>query len=628
MFCVFFQDIQSNEDSTILIIHNKSQYSFSRELSIKYSPTLANLINQNEENEINLDYFYEYDDFQLISDLFSFKRIFITKTNIDFLEFAANFFQIQILTDKTTKYKMQYNDFLKNPIFKKIKTLRNQIFSIFQSTNFSEEEEEEIDNNNNDDCNTNDNFDSKSNDDKDEIETQLNTNEKEKQVDSTKISELPTIQYDEEYSSTVSHLLFSACIFDPLNIDKYLQIISHDKLLLTNFIEAIRSNELCSQLCNFILEILRKMLEGTEDASLIKPQKKKYYGSKKLDTNLFQYFNDLSHFFRNLYSICQQNKYFVDIIKSDDVDEFQSKFASNPKIMNDFALYKSLFKISMITSSVKCFKYFLINWTPLFGQITVNKQMVQSSIIGGNIEIFRLTLEKYDGSAVDFIQDSIIFHKNEILRWIIENNCQFLSLYNTCCSRVLYGTKYITQKWYKCKKCYKRVGFGCCKFCAKHCHLNKNEDDDSHNVCFDYISSSCFCDDDCALSKNIELDGTKIFVEIDDLILLSIFSLNTSALKVLIEEGAYIVRCRDRTTKDSYSMMDKKLIELLSNLKGYKEKLVDELDENKKENQFNLQDFLRIDFNNFSDYSDTYTDIDTYEEEEEGEKEEREEEDS
>ena len=108
--------------------------------------------------------------------------------------------------------------------------------------------------------------------------------------------------------------------------------------------------------------------------------------------------------------------------------------------------------------------------------------------------------------------------------------------------------------------------------------------------------SEWYCDDDCEFSKNIELIGNKKFVEIDDLILLSVYCLNTYALKTLINEGTYIVRCRDRVTKYGYVLNNQKIIELIKCLKGYKEKSINEInddifnDMNDRENDLNFNE--------------------------------------
>lgn len=592
MFCIFLQNTSLEEDSLIKFIHNDDEYLLSRNLSLIHSSVLSDLIIRNEKDAINLDYFHDSDDFQLICNLFNYKRIFITKSNIDYLEFAANFFQIPILIKKTAKYRNQYNDFLKNPIFKKIELLRLQVFSIFKPFSIFKEDNDET-NTSNDEYNTN----------KSEFTTK-NQKETASKIDKEKVtntltdSQIPTIQYESEYATTVSHLIFSSCLLDPLNIDKYIQIVVRDQILLKEFIKTAQDNKLSLPFTTLILAILNYHLHNTSEIKLpaSKIDVKTQDFTLEFDTNLGEYLTNLGNFFITIYKFWKDYESLIDLIKKDDSNEFQAKFSTNPQMMNDKSIFSNFFKTSMISSSINCFKYFLVNWATLFGNLVVDREMVQSAIIGGNIEIFRLILEKYKGNPVDFINDTILFHKEEILNWIIENHCQFLSIYNSCCSRVLYGKKYVIQKWYNCKKCHSGNN-GCCKFCAKHCHINEDKENSHKIKCSTRFISECYCDDDCELSKNIDLIGNKKFVEIDDLVLLSLYCLNAYALKALINEGAYIVRCRDRVTKDGYVLNDQKLIELITSLKGYKEKSIDEINDdilfnnmNDRENDLNFNE--------------------------------------
>ncbi|KAK8875625.1 hypothetical protein M9Y10_005795 [Tritrichomonas musculus] len=165
MFCVFLQIDDEKDESTIEIFHNGDSFKCSKDLCMKNSEKLASMINQ--ETPINIDYDREDDDFQLISDLLNYKRIFITRNNIDFLEFAGEELQIPKLIRKTKKFKNQYEDIIENPIFKELKSLHNQVFSLLKVNTES----------------TNDfNFD------------------------------ISNIQYEPEYSSTISHLIFGLCL--------------------------------------------------------------------------------------------------------------------------------------------------------------------------------------------------------------------------------------------------------------------------------------------------------------------------------------------------------------------------------------------------------------------------------
>ena len=142
MFCVFLQNIPPEQYSTISVTHNETVYTLSKELSLQNSELISDQAKNETNNPINLDYDHEYDDFQLISDLFNYKRVFITKLNIDFLEYSANYLKIPILIKKTIKFRNHYQDFLNNPIFEEIKSLHKQIFSICQQKNAYDEKDD------------------------------------------------------------------------------------------------------------------------------------------------------------------------------------------------------------------------------------------------------------------------------------------------------------------------------------------------------------------------------------------------------------------------------------------------------------------------------------------------------
>lgn len=223
-------------------------------------------------------------------------------------------------------------------------------------------------------------------------------------------SQIPTIQYESEYATTVPHLIFSSCLFDPLNIDKHIQIVVQDQILLKEFITTAQDNKLSLPFTTLILAILNYYLHNTSEIKLPTSEidvKTKDF-TLEFDTNLSEYLTNLGSFYMKIYKFWKDYQSLIDLIKKDDANEFQAKFSTNPQMMNDKSLFTSFFKTSMISSSINCFKYFLVNWAILFGNLVVDREVVQSAIIGGNIEIFRLKLEKYKGNPVDFINDYIL----------------------------------------------------------------------------------------------------------------------------------------------------------------------------------------------------------------------------
>ena len=642
MLCIFLENTPPRDDLLITIKHNEDTYTFSRDLTLKHSQKISDLLNnQEEENTINLDYEHIYDDFQLIADLFNYKRIFINRLNIDFLEYSANYLQIPVLIKKTEKYRNHYNDFLKDPIFKELRSLRKQVFSIGQLQCNSDDEsdsdyEDDTTNDNTTNSNTNHNENSNSNennneiitekDDKKETNADIENDNKTNTDNNQEINEITKVVVSDEtneetkeythqikyrpgYSSSVTHIIYSACIADPLNAEKYLQIVKNDPEIYNDFQKNINSNLFLPTFNTILLKYLLMKISHFDPF---------YFNSRSnylLDTNLSSYFNEIDSFYHIFHSHKKSLEIIISIIKDDDIGSLQQMNIAHTDAFTNKEKFSLLFQVSMIASSIKCFKYFLLNCETLFHHFKFDKNLIRPSIIGGNIEIFRTLLDRYSGSPIDFLNDAILYQKNDILKWIIVNHVQFLSLYNSCCSKVLYGEKFIKQKWYECRNCYPKHTEGCCKFCAKHCHVNNDGEVRLHNPKFNYISTSCYCDDECMLSQNMEPVGNKEFVEIDDLILLAVFCLNTGALKILIDEGGYILRCRDRVTKEPYIMNDQKLNELIVKMRGYKVMNVEEIGPS-NENQLNSTLFGRLEFmrnalarvRNYPDFQDNQED--------------------
>lgn len=622
MFCVFLQTIPPDEYQTIDINHNDMTFTFSKDLSLKNSEFILDLIQKQPERQIIINFDFEYDEFQLISDLFNYKRIFITKYNIDFLEFAANYLKIPILIKKTTKFRNHYQDFMNNQILQDISKLQKHIFSICDSNNansdsdddYSDESTGSEDFQDDKNPNSNNQINLIKTDDV-EVYQEKSKESEQKAEDNSKANENQVskekIQYNIEYSSTVAHIIYSACLSNPFLIRKCLTIVEKDQILLEKFQKIIQNDKLNRHFCNLLKKLLTQKYFPKNSPSKI-----------GLDTDLKRYLHPISLFYTRLFDNEEKMSIFIETMKNDDVDLLQQLFISHIEETNDMRIFKLIFNLSAILSAVKCFKYLLLNGTPLFQRFTFDDELVRSSIIGGNMEIFRLSLEKYSGSATDFIKDSILFHRTKIMKWLIQNDIQFLSIYNSSCSIVLYGPKFIRQKWYICKKCHPAVSTGVCKFCAKHCHKNE-EGEENHDLQYKYISDGCYCDDNCPLSKNIEIIGNKKFVEIDDLILLSFYCLNIKALKILVNEGAYILRCRDRPTKESYTLGDEKLNEIICKMRGYKPKGIDEVENPKNiywyksKSEINMLEY-DMEYDSYDEnLNESDVDPDSYEEEEE-----------
>lgn len=521
MFCVFLQIDDEKDESTIEIFHNGDSFKCSKDLCMKNSEKLASMINQ--ETPINIDYDREDDDFQLISDLLNYKRIFITRNNIDFLEFAGEELQIPKLIRKTKKFKNQYEDIIENPIFKELKSLHNQVFSLLKVNTES----------------TNDfNFD------------------------------ISNIQYEPEYSSTISHIIFGLCLAKPQHIPQYMKVVSSNPTLKKHFEDFLKNDILSNMLCNILRKHLILSLKPVENEVLMVKFQNSMLPTSDYDTGLLNYLEEVTNYLAKMNQNFSYFEKYVKAIKTDDVDNLQQLINMYNNVTSNPNSFKILMDCSAAYSSVKCVKYFMLNFQSQFGrQLEIEYNNVRASIIGGNLEIFHLLLEKYKGDRSSFIKDTIIFHQNKILKWIIENYVQFLSIYNTCCTRVLYDKNYIPQRYYHCKKCNYEDEC-CCHYCAKHCHVNHHNGKE-HDVTYVTFCRLVYCDDECKLSQDMKPEGNKKFVEIDDLVLLSTYCANYDSLKILIKNGAYIPKCRDNPTRNQYSKMDQQLIKLFKEMRGF-----------------------------------------------------------
>lgn len=70
------------------------------------------------------------------------------------------------------------------------------------------------------------------------------------------------------------------------------------------------------------------------------------------------------------------------------IDTLLQMFINDENALKDINIFT-------ILSSIKCFKYFLLNCRSLFPHFNFDENIVRSAIIGRNIEIFLLSFEKY-----------------------------------------------------------------------------------------------------------------------------------------------------------------------------------------------------------------------------------------
>lgn len=83
-------------------------------------------------------------------------------------------------------------------------------------------------------------------------------------------------------------------------------------------------------------------------------------------------------------------------------------------------------QIAAFFGSVKCFKYLLLNGANLNNNDFEGKTIAQFAVAGGNNEIIRI-LHQSNVSFAGTLQVAALFHRNEIFRWILENEISSLN---------------------------------------------------------------------------------------------------------------------------------------------------------------------------------------------------------
>lgn len=170
-------------------------------------------------------------------------------------------------------------------------------------------------------------------------------------------------------------------------------------------------------------------------------------------------------------------------IREDDVDSFQrisandSLFKFNSKVpfsrfeSKSLLIRCSLAEYAAFFGSIKCFKYILLNYDRNSTFSESEKNIVKYAIAGRNIEIIRLC--EQNGCSFDSyaLKCCIKFRNSEIFEWIIMNKVQLYGM-NMGCTINITGRRYVKQPWFECSKCNLTRPYGCCLYCATHCHKN------------------------------------------------------------------------------------------------------------------------------------------------------------
>ena len=118
------------------------------------------------------------------------------------------------------------------------------------------------------------------------------------------------------------------------------------------------------------------------------------------------------------------------IFKQDNIEQLQYEVANGIDFEQSVYMLSysnfTLLQTAAMFGAVKCFKYLLLNGC---APKSYDKVLVLSAIQGGNIEIIHLIDEMDICMFIDepsFIEHSIIYHRNDILKWLIETKFSFV----------------------------------------------------------------------------------------------------------------------------------------------------------------------------------------------------------
>ena len=114
------------------------------------------------------------------------------------------------------------------------------------------------------------------------------------------------------------------------------------------------------------------------------------------------------------------------ILKTDDLDSLinictQSAFDINKQIFysifspHDMLSSASPIEIAAFFSSVRCFKYLLVN------NAVVNCRLAHYAVAGGNLEIVRICAQHENIAVSDAIETAVRYRRTDICEWMLEN---------------------------------------------------------------------------------------------------------------------------------------------------------------------------------------------------------------
>lgn len=237
-------------------------------------------------------------------------------------------------------------------------------------------------------------------------------------------------------------LIDSASIDNIDNIAEDIFEIYHDKLDIRCLIrDLIYFGCIRPKIYEVYVKLIEKVLQlswSEKENNLIKKSLQyKHHcllNGSKSEPQLSPFLLDLCT--RNIIQACEfryfgsQDEKLWNLLVNDDLDALveystHSDFDINFKFKYDSIKDLSLINISILFSSINCFKYLIVNGAEL------DFESYHAAIKGGSNEIIRL-IEQSQGTTPNFFQDAVVYHRYDLAMWLTEDESDFSFMKQVC----------------------------------------------------------------------------------------------------------------------------------------------------------------------------------------------------
>ena len=475
---IWFEKYLENEEiQTFTITTNKREYKCNI-FGIYSSNLIREILEKNEKiKNFVYDFKDEFEEFQLICDLFNFKRINITNKNMESLKKIAYDLKIELIIEKVENYIENYQNFSKKideqqTIIESINQLFDWLYNIqkytIQFVKDSIVHSKWIENEENVQelaafilqvVKTNFHLH------KNIVDLLLQLNEEAKESNSLNIllpfiikklvtfylPNLRTIKPTEDFEGIINDRFDYSTIQAPEMNSKYINqfiFILYKKGIFPKEEITKRLKDINIQNKNFISFFLPEIIEYDKKnldllmknfdaniSSCLQLLNKPFYSFMN------KYLPDKIDLYKNMLDKLEPDDELTKTIQNDDVDTLQ--FIINRdnihiqnglipyNIFDDFLFDTNLINYAALYGSVKCFKYLYLN------EVKIDEITFKNAIQSGNTEIIEIVdkefskLEKEQEKSINkknsnnnpyitIINQSISMHKNELFDWLFE----------------------------------------------------------------------------------------------------------------------------------------------------------------------------------------------------------------